>query len=202
METEKTKLTSPNTNCLEGMICPKCGQYERFSIVAVAVFDVTDEEIEEYYDVEWDCENHCRCPSCNFSGKIGDFKVDGDHGGDQDPDIYNKVMTEINNTVKKKLGREPKVFFSAYTHDANGYPVNNLDKVAIEGKVWIKMPPWDDGATYISPIVENPTWLTLACLADDMIKVTNDHHHVFLENINVVRVEDSGIKQCQFSMGS
>jgi len=40
-----------NENCLEGMMCPKCGQEEKFSIVCscVAVWEMTDAIIQKMF---------------------------------------------------------------------------------------------------------------------------------------------------------
>lgn len=57
------------------------------------------------------------------------------------------------------------------------------------------------GTDYTSPIVENPTWLQVAILANEMIKTTGDTHHIFLESIQLVK-EENGIKQMEFWMGS
>ncbi len=43
--------------------------------------------------------------------------------------------------------------------------------------------PYDTRKGYRSPIMENPTWLEVALLANDMINCTGDNHHVYLEAI-------------------
>ncbi len=63
-----------NTNCLAGIACPRCGYDERFSIVGVCTFDVTDDGSEAVGDHEWDDESTIVCASCSLLGKIKDFK--------------------------------------------------------------------------------------------------------------------------------
>jgi DNA-directed RNA polymerase subunit RPC12/RpoP len=62
-----------NTNCLEGVRCPKCGQEDRFKIVALTTCLVTDDGSEPVGDHEWDDESATRCPECGFDGTLKDF---------------------------------------------------------------------------------------------------------------------------------
>jgi DNA-directed RNA polymerase subunit RPC12/RpoP len=63
----------PNENCLKGIRCPECGQEDKFKIVGVAVFTVTDEGTDEFYDVEWDDDSTIRCTQCNHVGALREF---------------------------------------------------------------------------------------------------------------------------------
>jgi len=65
----------PNENCLEGIICPKCGQEDEFKITALITCLVNDDGSEPMGDHEWDDESRCECVSCEFSGKLKDFKA-------------------------------------------------------------------------------------------------------------------------------
>jgi hypothetical protein len=67
-----------NSNCLEGIRCPKCGQEDRFMIAAKIIADVTDGGADvaspKYGNgFEWDEASYCRCPECDFEGKLKDF---------------------------------------------------------------------------------------------------------------------------------
>ena len=67
-----------NSNCLEGMECPKCKQHETFHIsteVWVEVQDTGTEDLQQ--DYEWDKKNPCKCPECNFEGTIKTFTIKG-----------------------------------------------------------------------------------------------------------------------------
>lgn len=55
-----------NTNCLEGMKCPKCGSLEPFEISARATFEVFDSGTEDYYEVAWENDSDCLCMECSF----------------------------------------------------------------------------------------------------------------------------------------
>lgn len=87
-------------------------------------------------------------------------------------------------------------------------PVNNLNEVAAEGRVRFVQSHdefWggSDGRDYTSnEVLINPTWLTVARLANDMIMTTLDDHHVFLEGIEYVRTDPDGVDVYEFLMGS
>ena len=68
-----------NTNCLEGIRCPKCAQEDRFMIAAKIIAEVTDDGADVASPMygngfEWDDDSYCRCPECDFEGKLKDFR--------------------------------------------------------------------------------------------------------------------------------
>ena len=69
---------SKNTNCLEGIRCPECGQDEVFDIVVSTTVRVTDEgfDLAEYSSTEWDEYSSITCPDCEKSGEVADFSDD------------------------------------------------------------------------------------------------------------------------------
>ena len=67
---------SMNTNCLEGIRCPECGQEDEFRIEGRTVFEVTDDGTGDHGDVEWDEDSYVLCPSCEFEGKLGHFQIE------------------------------------------------------------------------------------------------------------------------------
>jgi hypothetical protein len=64
-----------NSNCLEGMRCPKCKSDGPFSIVSSCVAEWTDDGTEDIHDVEFDDDSNCRCVSCMHSATVDDFRV-------------------------------------------------------------------------------------------------------------------------------
>lgn len=117
---------------------------------------------------------------------------------------YSIRLQELHARIAERLGEKPVVFYSAYKSDENRLPIDNLDCIAIEGKVKFVTREgafWGDGKPYESEVVESPTWLTVAVLANAMIKTTGDHHHQFLERVYVVGEED-GVRVVCFGMGS
>ncbi len=72
-------MSNPNTNCLEGMQCPRCGSYSPFRITVTSVVNMADDgsEYVSGYGEDWDDDSHAWCPSpCNFEGAVRDFKKD------------------------------------------------------------------------------------------------------------------------------
>ena len=66
-----------NTNCLEGIRCPKCGQEDRFLIVARMTVDVTDDGADiakPCGDFEWDDFSRTECPACDHVGPLAAFR--------------------------------------------------------------------------------------------------------------------------------
>lgn len=63
-----------NTNCLENVYCPKCGQEEHFRIAATISCLVTDDGSDPVGDHEWDEDSPTYCPECGFSGGLKDFR--------------------------------------------------------------------------------------------------------------------------------
>jgi hypothetical protein len=74
---KKITNTTNNTNCLEGVKCPKCGQEDAFKIEGSCIFTVTDDGTEdEGNSHEWDDTNYCECPECGHHGTVGDFTIE------------------------------------------------------------------------------------------------------------------------------
>lgn len=64
-----------NTNCLEGMRCPACGQETAFLISLQALGRVEDSGITEYTDPVWNGSSYCECAGagCTHNGTVRDF---------------------------------------------------------------------------------------------------------------------------------
>ena len=128
---------------------------------------------------------------------------------DYDYDKYYDLVDEMQDTIDAAIaasGREEKpLIYSAYDDDENEMPINNLNEVAFKGTftvIYAHSNFWDGrgigllgvpaeeqgggepcGRPYRSEEVTDPTWLTLAVLANEAILTTNDLHHVFLESV-------------------
>jgi hypothetical protein len=67
-----------NTNCLEGIACPKCGHTESFHIEAVVRLHVTDSGSEDPGgDHYWDADSDCMCGNraCDQQGPFQEFWI-------------------------------------------------------------------------------------------------------------------------------
>jgi hypothetical protein len=70
---EKTE----NTNCLEGMQCPKCGSLEPFRLAVMQNVTMFDEgSTETTGDIEFDEKTFCMCMECDHEGTVGDFYIE------------------------------------------------------------------------------------------------------------------------------
>ena len=121
-------------------------------------------------------------------------------------DEYSKRIGAIHAKIEEALGDDERiVYYSAYRSDSKDLPINNLNRVAVKGKVVFVAEHndfWGEGESYESEVVENPTWLQVAVLANAMMKTTGDLHHSFLEGIYRKKVRDDGVTVCRIATGS
>lgn len=67
-----------NTNCLDGLSCPRCGQDEKLNITTETTWRVTDDGTEHVVgDIAWDDDSLCYCPAsgCGFCGQVSEFRT-------------------------------------------------------------------------------------------------------------------------------
>lgn len=57
-----------NSNCLEGVKCPVCGNEAAFRVVATASFLLTDDGTDFGEQVEYDANSPVSCVECSWSG--------------------------------------------------------------------------------------------------------------------------------------
>ena len=122
-------------------------------------------------------------------------------------DNYGNQLNTMNDAIADKLDGNAVVYYSAYkTSKATGDPLNNLNSIAVRGKVIFREKTdafWADGGKdYQSEVLENPTWLDVAVAADEMIRTTGDRHHIYLESIHPMNEKIDGVKVYEFWMGS
>ena len=71
---------NPNTNCLEGMRCPKCGSYGPLEIAVLVTARVSDGGSDvPAQDHEWHDDSPAKCaePDCEFTGTVLNFREEG-----------------------------------------------------------------------------------------------------------------------------
>lgn len=66
-----------NPNCLKGVMCPKCGQTERFDIAAHCLVTVTDDGTDNEREFEWDGNDTIWCCLCDHTATFADFRHPG-----------------------------------------------------------------------------------------------------------------------------
>lgn len=64
-----------NTNCLEGMRCPKCKSIEPFRITAKCTATVYDSGVDETEEFEWEDDDYCECVECKHAATVKDFEI-------------------------------------------------------------------------------------------------------------------------------
>jgi hypothetical protein len=69
-----------NTNCLDGLKCPKCGSLGPYGISVRAFATVSDDGTDEFDGVEWEDDSYCGCMECNFKGEVRNFFVPKQEG--------------------------------------------------------------------------------------------------------------------------
>ena len=70
-----------NTNCLEGIRCPKCGAESRFFISGECDFIVTDEGSEADGDHYWDDDSYTHCADCDHGAALRNFYIKNQEAG-------------------------------------------------------------------------------------------------------------------------
>ena len=64
-----------NTNCLESIKCPACGNEDSFRIAARTIATVCDDGVEDHTEMEWDDDSYADCTKCCHHGTLKDFKI-------------------------------------------------------------------------------------------------------------------------------
>jgi hypothetical protein len=81
-----------NTNCLENIKCPACGNEESLRIAASTIATVTDDGMEDYSDMEWGDNSYAECPKCHRNGALKDFR--GRNGLEAEEEAIAMTITE------------------------------------------------------------------------------------------------------------
>jgi hypothetical protein len=120
-----------------------------------------------------------------------------------------KIQDKIENACKAKGHEKIDVRYAACEFDEWDIPIDNLNDIPLEGKVKFN----DQGdffdfrgdesiyEAFESEVIDSPTWLDIAVVANAMIQKTNDRHHKYLEMITDIHDED-GVMIATLNMGS
>lgn len=77
---ENHQPSGKNSNCLDGMCCPDCGNEDELLIAATMFVSVRDDGTDPYvgtfedHSQDWDDNSACKCPECQHVGTVGEFK--------------------------------------------------------------------------------------------------------------------------------
>ncbi len=120
------------------------------------------------------------------------------------PREYGLRLLRLQRRIARRLGQVPVVFYNAYGIDRGGLPIDNLDDIAIEGRVRFRATQDSPGANFapvFGRIIHAPTWMDIAVLADGMLRSSHDRHRRFLTGVRVLAKVD-GIKTAQIQLDS
>lgn len=154
--------------------------------------------VSSHWQLE-ECDAAAAEPAEPASNAIG---PDDDHEGE-----YDRRIDAIEERVQAAIAVQGEatpclVAYSAYGNDENDLPVDNLDHVAVHGMCRFRHTATHaEGSDYLSAIVNSPTWLDVALLANEMLRVTGDVDHYFFEGVCEQGSED-GVAMYAFQMGS
>ena len=124
-------------------------------------------------------------------------KVESDMTDDDDEARWQKNHDIIEAALPP--GQKRFVFYSVDTP---------LDAIAVKGRMMMlqmKDAFWassNDAKNYQSDVMTDPTWLDIAIAANEMIAITTDSHHYFLEDIQRISETKDGVTVYGFIMGS
>jgi hypothetical protein len=115
--------------------------------------------------------------------------------------VYNHIQEKISNAINKYKQEYIIIYRVGISND--GTIVDNLDEVAIEGKVRFASSrrvffEKKEEKDYRSKIVVNPTWLDIAVMANEMVKYTGSKYRCF-DGVEFV-IEENSIKKMMFVM--
>lgn len=117
-------------------------------------------------------------------------------------EAYNRIQDRVNQAIKKD-GQKVILRYAAYEWDDDDMPIDNLSLVPIKGKVKFvdEGEFFDNYEPFESEVCDSPTYLEIAVIANKMIQVTKDFHHVFLERMDVYD-DGSGVQEAIIIMGN
>jgi len=68
-----------NSNCLQGLACPSCGNDSMLTIEARVLAVVTDDGAETFGDMEWNARSYAECPECGHQETLAAFQAPATH---------------------------------------------------------------------------------------------------------------------------
>ncbi len=98
------------------------------------------------------------------------------------------------------------VKYSVFEWDHQYMPIDILDRAAEHGKLYFEEDPTQDQEfpreIWRSPVVENPTWLQLTILCNDMMLTCGYEDYPYFEGIYEIGEEADGTRRMGFIIGS
>lgn len=144
-----------NTNCLKGVMCPKCGNTERFAMLVNLWVIVEDEGTDENINqaVEWDEGTMTACKQCDHREQLGNMQHPGFY-------VTFMVVTEesaASGDTERQGWWEPggwefddKPDIPAYSFDPDDFDEEEHDEFGSAIVEWAVKLLRDEGATHFS----------------------------------------------------
>lgn len=136
----------------------------------------------------------------------GDSEMADDDADDPEADATLDAWEARDDAIQARLAAqiegEMRVIYAAAPDDAEELPLDNLDDVAVRGPVCFVEVDAEDGERFESDVLESPTWMQVAILANRMMCELKYDHHVYLEGIEIVRRPKGKPKVAAFVLGS
>ena len=142
-----------NTNCLKGVMCPMCGNTDKFHLSAQCEVTVTDEGTHDEREISWDGDNICTCDKCRHHDAFGEFSHPGFY-------VTFDVVTEESaehGEAERRGWWEPggwefddKPETPAYSFDPDDFDEEEHDEFGSAIVEWAVKLLRDEGATHFS----------------------------------------------------
>ena len=107
--------------------------------------------------------------------------------------VFAGRLAIIHDRIEAVLPSERLVEFGAYDVESvagiGEVPIDNLEATAVKGHVVFSRNP-----DFLSEVIESPTWLDIAVIANESIVETGDREHVILQGVaDTGRVREDGV---------
>jgi hypothetical protein len=134
-----------NTNCLEGVKCPACGNEDTFRIAVTTIAAVTDDGAEvEHGDMDWNPTSYAECASCHEYGTLARFMAprtpaEGGMPGTNITDVHRRAFNALTSgrfdnfaLFSCFVNGSPTAAIAAITRDGDSFDITPLF-VAVTG---------------------------------------------------------------------
>lgn len=108
--------------------------------------------------------------------------------------IINSIDNKVNKAIKLLTKEDVSVVYAAYSTDEWDKPIDNLKDIPIHGKVKFINDEFE------SQILDSPTWLVIAIIANKMLNKIGDYQNKYLKDVEVIE-NKNGIFITKFIMG-
>ncbi|MEM7143590.1 MAG: hypothetical protein AAF591_00555 [Verrucomicrobiota bacterium] len=113
--------------------------------------------------------------------------------------LCDQLVDRMQKRLESAINGQTEVIYAAYPTDERGLPIDNLDEIAIRGRIQVIDDVWDK---YTGEIITDPTWMDLAIEANRMIAANGDTRHKWFENFEVLGSKNANVTTITLDVGS